>query len=229
MRANDKILIIDDDKDVHNLLGNVLNEFGDLYFAFNQGEALLQIETHTFKIVIIDYYLSEVDNGIKLFSILREKLNYNKDTKYFILTSSKDMNIEILSHEQGIDDFLTKPISPKLIQSIIKKHLNRNQLIINIGPFKLDIEKRFIEILDHDKKFIINNLTVKEFELAIKFFKAPEKIFSRDELFESIWGVESDSTSRVIDVHISSLRKKIKLFGNCIVTVPKLGYKFSVN
>jgi two-component system, OmpR family, alkaline phosphatase synthesis response regulator PhoP len=147
-------------------------------------------------------------------------------TLIVFLTAINDENTEIKSLENGADDYLTKPISPKVLLSKVSSLLRRIKTdgpsIVTVGDFEIDRE-RFIVIFKGTEIVLAR----KEFELVALLASKPGKVFLRNEILNRIWGTEVIVGDRTIDVHIRKIRQK--LGEDCISTVKGVGYKFEIS
>jgi two-component system alkaline phosphatase synthesis response regulator PhoP len=163
-------------------------------------------------------------NGIEVCKLLRLNPDFQK-TLIVFLTALSDEGTEIRGLETGADDYLTKPISPKVLVSKVHALFRRfNKVetgIVKIGDLQIDREKYNVKYKDQD---II--LARKEFELLSLLASKPGKVFLRNEILNQIWGTEVIVGDRTIDVHIRKIRQKLNL--DCITTVKGVGYKFEL-
>ena len=161
-------------------------------------------------------------NGIETCKALRSQLEF-KNTIIVFLTALSDEVAEIKGLESGADDYLTKPVSPKILKSKINSLFRRFQkeeiAIWKVGNITIDREKYRI-LLDEEEI----SLARKEFELLALLASKPGKVFLRNEILNQIWGTEVIVGDRTIDVHIRKIRQKLGV--DCIVTVKGVGYKF---
>jgi two-component system alkaline phosphatase synthesis response regulator PhoP len=163
-------------------------------------------------------------NGIEVCNILRMQPAF-KETLIIFLSALSDEKTEIRGLETGADDYLTKPVSPKILISKVNalfRRLNREDNdVLRIGELVIDREKYIINYSGSD---II--LARKEFELLALLASKPGKVFLRNEILNQVWGTEVIVGDRTIDVHIRKIRQKLNL--DCITTVKGVGYKFEL-
>ena len=156
--------------------------------------------------------------------LLRSQTQF-KDTLIVMLTALNDDGAVIKGLETGADDYIGKPVSPKVLMSRIKALFRRQQKqeskTISFGPITVDPEKFLVTV---DTRKI--ELAKKEFELLHLLIKKPERVFLRNEILAQVWGNEVIVGDRTIDVHIRKIRQKLGL--DCISTVKGVGYKFSL-
>jgi two-component system alkaline phosphatase synthesis response regulator PhoP len=223
-----KILIIDDEESVHDFLSFNLQKDGfKVFSAKNGSEGILLAKKHLPNIILLDVMMPEQD-GVMTCIELRKEPKLNKSFIVFLTARGEDYS-QMAGYDAGADDYIKKPISPKVLVAKLNSMLRRNhnyeneinteEKILNRGKLTIDKEK-FIVIVD--KKEI--NLPRKEFELLIMLATKPEKVFTRDEIFNKIWGENNESGYRTIDVHVRKLREK--LGGDFIRTQKGVGYRF---
>ena len=223
-----KILIVDDEPDILEFLSyNFRKKQFDVIIANNGVEGLQKIELELPDIIISDILMPEMD-GIAACEEIR-KLPSCKNVVIAFLTARGEDYSQIAGFEAGADDYITKPVRPKVLISRVKALLKRtggvasdsadNSKILTIGDIVIDKE-RYILIIDEKEL----TLPRKEFELLSLLVSKPDKVFTRDEIYKSVWGNNVIVGDRTIDVHIRKLREKI---GNDhIRTLKGIGYKF---
>ncbi len=219
-----KILIADDEPDILEIIQYNLQSEGHVIFtAKNGNEALDLAKKHQPDLIILDIMMPG-KNGIEVCNILRLQPAFN-DTLIIFLTALSDEGTEIKGLETGADDFLTKPISPKVLVSkvnaLFRRITKEDTGLVQIGELKIDREKYIINYRGND---II--LARKEFELLALLAGKPGKVFLRNEILNQVWGTEVIVGDRTIDVHIRKIRQKLNL--DCITTVKGVGYKFEL-
>jgi len=228
-----KILLVDDEDDILEFISYNLEKEGyKVYCAKNGNEALKVAETHTPHLIILDVMMPEMD-GITACEELRKIPSLNNVVIAFLTARGEDYS-QIAGFEAGADDYITKPVRPKVLISRIKALLKRTGEIseppppppiiqdlntVAIGGLMIDKERYLIRINNED---LI--LPRKEFELLSLLVSKPGKVFTREEIYHSVWGNNVVVGDRTIDVHIRKLREKI---GNeHIKTLKGIGYKF---
>jgi two-component system, OmpR family, alkaline phosphatase synthesis response regulator PhoP len=219
-----KILIADDEPDILEIIQyNLQSEGYEVVTAKNGNEAIDQARHLNPDLIILDIMMPG-KNGIEVCNILRMQPAFN-DTLIIFLTALSDEGTEVKGLEMGADDFITKPISPKVLVSKVNalfRRLNKEDTgILQIGDLKIDREKY---IVNYQGKDII--LARKEFELLALLAGKPRKVFLRNEILNQVWGTEVIVGNRTIDVHIRKIRQKLNL--DCITTVKGVGYKFDL-
>ena len=219
-----KILIADDEPDILEIIQyNLRNEGYEVVIAKNGNDAIDQAKKHKPDLIILDIMMPG-KNGIEVCNILRLQPAFN-DTLIIFLTALSDEGTEVKGLETGADDYLTKPVSPKILVSKVNalfRRVNKEDTgLLQIGDLKIDREKYIINYLGNN---II--LARKEFELLALLAGKPGKVFLRNEILNQVWGTEVIVGDRTIDVHIRKIRQKLNL--DCITTVKGVGYKFEI-
>ncbi len=219
-----KILIADDEPDILEIIQyNLRNEGYEVVTAKNGNEAIEMAKKFQPDLIILDIMMPG-KNGIEVCNILRLQPAFN-DTLIIFLTALSDEGSEVKGLETGADDYLTKPVSPKILVSKVNalfRRINKEDTgLLQIGDLKIDREKYIINYLGNN---II--LARKEFELLALLAGKPGKVFLRNEILNQVWGTEVIVGDRTIDVHIRKIRQKLNL--DCITTVKGVGYKFQI-
>ena len=219
-----KILIADDEPDILEIIQfNLQAEGYEVITAKNGDEAIDEAKKHHPDLIILDIMMPG-KNGIDVCNILRMQPAF-KETLIIFLSALSDESTEIRGLETGADDFLTKPISPKILVSKVNalfRRLNKEDSdTVQIGDLVIDREKYMVNYKGTD---IV--LARKEFELLALLASKPGKVFLRNEILNQVWGTEVIVGDRTIDVHIRKIRQKLNL--DCITTVKGVGYKFDL-
>ena len=219
-----KILIADDEPDILEIIQyNLKNEGYEVATAKNGNDALDLAKRFNPDLIILDIMMPG-KTGIEVCNLLRMQPAFN-DTLIIFLTALSDEGTEIKGLETGADDYLTKPVSPKVLVSKVNalfRRINKEETgILQGGDLKIDREKYIVNFQGND---II--LARKEFELLALLASKPGKVFLRNEILNQVWGTEVIVGDRTIDVHIRKIRQKLNL--DCITTVKGVGYKFEI-
>ena len=224
-----KILLVDDEPDVIEFLGYNLKKHGFIvYSAKNGKEAIKMVKNFNPQLILLDVMMPEMD-GIETCEEIRKIPGCGNILIAFLTARGEDYS-QIAGFDAGADDYITKPIKPKVLVSRItallkryngKSDNNEDNSILEIGDFEIDKEKHQIKF-----KNKILELPKKEYELLFLLSSKPEKMFSREEIFAKIWGDDSYIGDRTIDVHIRKIREKIGK--DKIVTIKGVGYKLMV-
>ena len=226
-KSDIKILCVDDEPDILEILKyNLSNEGYKVSTAKDGKSAIEKAIIINPNLIIMDVMMPNMD-GIEACEKLRSDEKFN-DTIIMFLTARGEDYSHVAAYEAGADDYVTKPVKPKVLISKVKGLLRRsNKNIqsdtneINFSNIKIDREKYKVYISDTSI-----NLPRKEFELLYLLASKPDKVFKRDKIMEMVWGGEVIVGDRTIDVHIRKLREKIgdKYFK----TVKGVGYKFVI-
>ena len=219
-----KILIADDEPDILEIIQfNLQQEGYEVITAKNGDEAIEMAKKHHPGLIILDIMMPG-KNGIDVCNILRLD-NAFKETLIVFLSALSDESTEIRGLETGADDYITKPISPKVLLSKVNalfRRLNKEGLeVVKLGDLTIDREKYLINFEGKDI-----TLARKEFELLALLASKPSKVFLRNEILNQVWGTEVIVGDRTIDVHIRKIRQKLGV--DCITTVKGVGYKFEL-
>ena len=221
-----KILLVDDEPDILEILSyNLKAEGYQISTASNGVEAVKKAKKHLPHLIIMDVMMPEMD-GIEACEKIR-MLPQLKDTIITFLTARGEDYSQVAGFEAGADDYITKPIKPKVLISKIKSLLRRlnddsskvNSEVVHIG--ELTIDREAYKIISKGKEIVLPR---KEFELLSLLASKPGKVFKRDEILDKVWGNEVVVGGRTIDVHIRKLREKIG--DDSFKTIKGVGYKF---
>ncbi len=222
---NVTILIVDDEPDILEFLEyNLQKEGYTVVLAENGLQAIEQAKAHTPDLILLDIMMPEMD-GIETCRELRNMPEFKQTLIAFLTARGEDFT-QIAGFDVGGDDYITKPIKPRLLVSRISALLRRqtkeeSDAILQIGPIRIDREK-FMVIKDTQELF----LPRKEFELLYLLASKPGKVFKREEILNRIWGKDVIVGDRTIDVHIRKLREK--LGDDAIKTIKGIGYKLDL-
>ena len=219
-----KILLVDDEPDILEIISYSLKNVGyNVYTAKNGIQAVKQAEKIEPHLIILDVMMPEMD-GIEACEIIRKTQKIKHTLITFLSARGEDYS-QIAGFNAGADDYITKPIKPKILLSKVKSLLRRISFdqveILEIGNLIID---RASYKASYKGKEI--NLPRKEFELLYLLASKPGKVFKREHILESVWGRDVVVGVRTIDVHIRKLREKI---GNSFFkTIKGVGYKFVI-
>ncbi|MBU2927841.1 response regulator transcription factor [Winogradskyella psychrotolerans] len=220
-----KILLVDDDLDILEIVGfNLSTEGYQVIKGENGEEAVKLAKKHQPHLIIIDVMMPKMD-GIEACERIREEPNLS-DTIITFLTARGEDYSQVAGFEAGADDYIAKPIKPKVLISKVKALLRR--LKHSESSVETVMEIGDLIIYKEEYKITINGketaLPRKEFELLSLLATKPGKVFKRDEILDKVWGNEVVVGGRTIDVHIRKLREKIG--DKSFKTVKGVGYKF---
>ncbi len=221
-----RILIVDDEPDILDVLKFNLEKAGHEVHVASNGEQGVEIaEKVNPDLIILDIMMPKMD-GVEMCRTLRKKPAFSQTIIAFLTARDEDYS-QIAALDYGGDDYITKPIRPRVFVSRVNALLRRSQKTeeivepssIEVGELLVDKER--ISVHKSGKEI---ELAKKEFELLNLLVSKPGKVFSREEIFNKVWGTDVIVGNRTIDVHIRKLREKI---GNdYIKTVKGIGYKF---
>ncbi len=220
-----RILVVDDEQQIREVLKEYLeyNDF-EAVCAADGLEAVKLCENQNFDLIIMDIMMPKMDG----MSALKEIRKNQKNIPVIILSARDQEYDKLFSFEMGVDDYVTKPFSPKEVIARVKAVLNR----FNRGEEKerdtrvygglvIDFEGRNV-IVDKQKA----DMTPKEYEVLFFLVKNEGKAVSREKLLANVWGYDFYGDDRTVDTHIKMLRSNLGPYRNCIVTLRGLGYKF---
>ncbi|HBI80831.1 MAG TPA: DNA-binding response regulator [Bacteroidales bacterium] len=223
-----KILVVDDEPDIVEFLSYNLNKEGfQVQTASNGREAINKAIAFNPHLILLDVMMPDMD-GIETCEQLRNLPSIQNTLIAFLTARSEDYS-QIAGFDAGGDDYITKPIKPKVLISRIKALLKRSGSLIDDTEKSETIPNEGIYI-DKERYMVYVNgkelsLPKKEFELLALLHSKPQKVFTRDEIYQSVWGDDIVVGDRTIDVHIRKLREK--LGDDYIKTVKGVGYKFT--
>ena len=216
------ILIVEDDKNLRKLIVTCLKKNSyNTYEAFNGNEALEVLDQNYIDLIISDVMMPEMDG----FQLIKELRDSKYKTPILLITAKSDIKDKKQGFLLGADDYMVKPINIEelllRIQVLLRRSQSANERKIRAGDLVLDYDQ-----LSVTKKEKVYFLAQKEFLLLYKLLSTPDTIFTRQELIEEIWGLESESDYRTIDVHIKRIREKMYDAHDFeIVTIRGVGYK----
>ena len=219
-----KILVADDEPDILEIISyNLRKEGYEVYTAADGNEALEKARHHHPDLIILDIMMPK-KTGVEVCQILRTQPEFTQ-TLIIFLTALSDEAVQIKGLESGADDYLTKPVSPKVLISRVNAIFRRikqepvENKRIRIGNFSIDPASYLVTIDDREV-----SLAKKEFELLYLLASKPGRVLLRNEILSQVWGSEVIVGDRTIDVHIRKIRQKLNT--DCITTVKGVGYKF---
>jgi two-component system alkaline phosphatase synthesis response regulator PhoP len=219
-----KILLVDDEPDILEFISyNLLKEGFEVFTCNNGKEAIKIAQQERPTLIILDVMMPDLD-GIETCRVIRDTPEL-KDVLIAFLTARNEDYSQIAGFDAGADDYINKPIKPRVLVSRVKALLRRKGAhvpeneIMEVSGFTIDREKYLIV-----KDGVNINLPKKEFELIALIASKPGKVFTREDILKTIWGEDVVVGDRTIDVHIRKLREKI---GDAYIrTIKGVGYKF---
>ncbi|HEP1430869.1 TPA: response regulator transcription factor [Streptococcus pyogenes] len=216
-----KILLVEDDLSLSNSIFDFLDDFADVMQVFDGDEGLYEAESGIYDLILLDLMLPE-KNGFQVLKELREK-----DIKIPVLIMTAKEGLDDKGHgfELGADDYLTKPFYLEelkmRIQALLKrtgkfadKNISFGNLVVDLARKEVKVEGRVVELLG------------KEFDLLVYLLQNQNVILPKTQIFDRLWGFDSDTTISVVEVYISKIRKKLKgtRFVNRLQTLRSVGY-----
>ncbi|MBX2826822.1 MAG: response regulator transcription factor [Flavobacteriaceae bacterium] len=225
-KKHTKILLVDDEPDILEIIGyNLSSEGYQIYTAENGLEAISQAKKHKPHLIILDVMMPEMD-GIEACEKLRAVPDLSETVITFLTARGEDYS-QVAGFEAGADDYITKPVKPKVLVSKVKALLRRfkeaDEQDTNMKLGDLVINREEYKVLKGKQEIILPR---KEFELLALLASKPGKVFKREDILDRVWGNEVVVGGRTIDVHIRKLREKIG--DERFKTVKGVGYKFVV-
>lgn len=220
-----RILLVDDEPDVIQFLSYNLKKEGYLiYTAGNGKEAIEVAKLHLPHLIILDVMMPEMD-GIEACREIRQMPGLEEAIIVFLTARSEDYS-QIAGFDAGADDYVSKPVKPRLLTSRVKALLRRYRPESTLPEPDVSLPELFI---DRERYLVIKSgqeifLPRKEFELLILLASKPNKVFTREEIFSRVWGDNVFVGDRTIDVHVRKIREKIGIAN--IRTVKGVGYKY---
>lgn len=225
-KQNIKILLVDDEPDILEIVSyNLAQEGYQIVTASNGIEAVSKAQVENPDLIVMDVMMPEMD-GMEACEMIRKIPELNHVIITFLTARNEDYS-QMAGFDAGADDYITKPIKPKLLVSKIKgllrrlKEKEKNSETLNVGGIEINREEYKIV-----KDGIVIALPRKEFELFYLLASKPGKVFPRDEILDKVWGNEVIVGGRTIDVHIRKLREKIG--DDFFKTTKGVGYKFEI-
>ena len=218
-----KILIVDDEKNIVNVLREYAEYNGfAVDCAYDGIEALEKIEKSNYDCVLLDIMMPRLD-GLETVRALREI----KNTPVILISAKTQEDDKLQGFSLGVDDYITKPFSPKEVIARIKAVLRRTQGYLEfkeIGAIKLDSESKRIFVDNIDV-----HATAKEYDLLWALIRNKGLVITREKLLNEIWGYDYDGDERTVDTHIKMLRAHLGEYAEYIQTVRGIGYKFNTS
>jgi len=226
-KAPHKILIVDDDEDILDLLSYNLSKEGYQVYKAEDGIKALEVAKQKLpELIILDIMMPRMD-GVEACRLMRQEAELSK-VHIIFLTARVEEYSEIAAFDSGADDFISKPIKPRALLSRVNSFFKRSEKkeeltgVLEMG--NLIISRISYSVKLDGKKIVLPR---KEFELLYFLAKKPNEVFNRDTLLKNIWGSDVYVLARTVDVHIRKIREKIG--DHFISTIKGVGYKFERN
>lgn len=221
-----KILLVDDEQDILEIVGyNLAQEGYQIVTAINGKEAVQKAKKEIPQLIIMDVMMPEMD-GMEACEHIRKIPELSNVIVAFLTARSEDYS-QVAGFEAGADDYIAKPIKPKVLVSKVKALLRRlkedetKSDVLNVG--NIEVNREEYKIIQGGKEIVLPR---KEFELFYLLASKPGKVFKREEILDKVWGNEVVVGGRTIDVHIRKLREKIG--DDLFKTIKGVGYKLEV-
>ena len=214
-----KILVVDDEKLIRDVIREyLLNEKYEVLEAENGFDALRVLNSSKVDLIILDVMMPKMD-GYECLKEIRKTL----DVPVIMLSARKEEEDKLSSFNLGVDDYVTKPFSPKELVARVKAHLKRNNNS-EIYTYK-DLEVDYLgrKVMIEGKEV---SLTPKEYELLTYFIKNKRVALSREQLLSNVWDYDYYGDDRTVDTHVKMLRKSLGKYRDLIKTVREVGYKY---
>ena len=214
-----KVLIVDDEILIRNVIKEYLKVNNILFDEVDNGLSAINLcKINKYDCIIMDIMMPKMDG----YSAIKEIKKFS-DAKIIVLSARTEELDKLTGFDLGIDDYVTKPFSPKELIARIKAVNKRNNDNIDFSGIKINELERSVYIDDEEVE-----LTQTQFDLLLLFLKNINIVFSREKIIESIWGYNYEADDRTIDAHIKLLRSKLGKYKDNIKTVRGVGYKFEV-
>jgi len=223
--GRDRILVVDDEPRIREMIREYANpEEYEITEATDGAEALRIFKEQEFSLIILDVMMPKMDG----WSVCRE-IRKTSRIPVIMLTARGEEYDKLFGFELGVDDYLVKPFSPKELMARIKAIIRRSLPPLETDPNRIVLEGLIVEF-DSRNVYVdgqLKSLTPKEYELLQFFVQHPHKVFSRDQLLNSVWGYDYVGDDRTVDTHVKMLRESLGNYRSFIVTVWGTGYKFT--
>ena len=216
-----KILLVEDDLSLSNSVFDFLDDFADVMQVFDGDEGLYEAESGVYDLILLDLMLPEKD-GFQVLKELREK---GVTTPVLIMTAKESLDDKGHGFELGADDYLTKPFYLEelkmRIQALLKRSGKFNENVLTYGDISINLATNTTLAGEEEVE-----LLGKEFDLLVYFLQNQNVILPKTQIFDRIWGFDSDTTISVVEVYVSKIRKKLKVtaFGENLQTLRSVGY-----
>ncbi len=222
-----KILLVDDEKDIVEFLQYNLEQEGFEVISANDGLEAINKVSEKPDLIILDVMMPKMD-GFEAFKKIRQIPGFESKPIIFLTAKSGELD-EVKGLEIGADDYIQKPISPKLLVARVKSNLRKIQggelenSVYKIGPISIDRDQFKIYVDGVSLVF-----PKKEFEILAYLSKNPGRVFPREKILLDVWGSDIFVVERTIDVHVRKIREKLGKYADLIETVKGVGYRFKI-
>ena len=228
MNKNIRILIVEDNNDINNMLAKLMEKSGyNVVQAYSGTEALLHIEHNEFDLVLLDLMIPGMTG-----EVLLQNIRKTKEMPIIVISAKIDKKDKVKLLNLGADDYITKPFDIDEVSARIYSNLRRYMKFNNHNEVKQNLEYKDIVLNKETKEVYVNgkeiSFTAREFRILELFLIHPKKVFSKANLFESVWGEEYLGDDNTVNVHMSNLRNKLQQANpqeEYIETIWGMGYK----
>ncbi len=216
-----KILLVEDDLSLSNSVFDFLDDFADVMQVFDGDEGLYEAESGVYDLILLDLMLPEKDG----FTVLKELREKGVTTPVLIMTAKESLDDKGHGFELGADDYLTKPFYLEelkmRIQALLKRSGKFDQNTLSFGDVRVNLSTNSTFVGDKEVE-----LLGKEFDLLVYFLQNQNVILPKSQIFDRLWGFDSDTTVSVVEVYVSKIRKKLKGtdFASNLQTLRSVGY-----
>lgn len=216
-----KILLVEDDLSLSNSVFDFLDDFADVMQVFDGDEGLCEAESGVYDLILLDLMLPEKDG----FTVLKELREKGVTTPVLIMTAKESLDDKGHGFELGADDYLTKPFYLEelkmRIQALLKRSGKFDQNTLSFGDVRVNLSTNSTFVGDKEVE-----LLGKEFDLLVYFLQNQNVILPKSQIFDRLWGFDSDTTVSVVEVYVSKIRKKLKGtdFAANLQTLRSVGY-----
>lgn len=221
--TNDRILIVDDEELIRELIKEYISlENFSADEATDGTEALMLFEKHHYALIILDIMMPQMDG----WTVCRE-IRRKSQVPIIMLSARGEEYDKLLGFELGVDDYIVKPFSPKELLARMKAIIRRSTVadepnnVLRLTGLTIELDSRNVYVDDN-----LVNLTPKEYELLSFLVQNPNRVFSRQQLLDAVWGYDFLGDSRTVDTHVKMLRESLGRYRKYIATVWGTGYKF---
>ena len=218
-----RIYCVEDDNSIRGLVEYTLKSSGFEVYGFENGSDFFEaLEESIPDLVLLDIMLPDTD-GMEILKIMRQRKEFCT-VPVIMLTAKSERMDKIMGLDEGADDYITKPFDVlelvSRVKAVLRRSDNHKQDTVTYKDVTLNYETRRVSVSGEDI-----SLTYKEFELLYLLLSGIGTVYSREKLMNEIWGTDFEGESRTVDVHIRTLRQKLKSAGKYIITVRNVGYK----
>ena len=215
------ILVVDDEELIRAVIKNYLDTEAYTYDEADNGEeAVKLVEDNNYDLIIMDIMMPKMDG----YEAVKKIKAINKNIPVIMLSARKEEEDKLQGFDYGIDDYVTKPFSPKELMARIKAVTKRTDKEGRIKVGNIELDNKSYQVFINGENI---DVTHTQFELLSLFLTNQNIALSRDKIIESIWGYDYEADDRTIDAHIKLLRAKLGKYRNSIKTIRKVGYKFN--